>query len=364
MSRTILVTPSWQVSIWNGVARLSESVAEALSMLGRDVIVITPQIINGGPLRRSVAGIQVLEVNDMPKGSWKANVPQAINCLRGVEEAIVIDSVSWIAAKDVLAEKGIPVIGIVIFGQSVQGEKIASPKTDALIVEEDEFIRNVDRLLVNNEILRTRIVTSFNREVDKLEMAASYAPETEYIGQRSGIVKESGLIVTVGKIAPELGVEKIIRVMTDLPWIKLKVIGMPRSDWEMKRMAFLLSRLHLEDRVEFLGHQRTRDVLTLIKQAEFLVTPSLVEYFGYSVMDAMIMRTPVIASTANVHIELIEDGDSGMLFQNLEELKYALNTMHETKELKNTYVERSSYLINHVRTIETMASSLAALVGV
>jgi glycosyltransferase involved in cell wall biosynthesis len=363
VSRTVLVTPSWQVSVWNGVARISESVAEALSMLGRDVIVVTPQIPNGGAHRRWADGIQVLEVEDTPKGMWKKNASQAIQGLRNIVEAFCIDSSAWQASKDILTQRNIPIIGVALFGQSVQGEKIASPKTDASIEEENEFIRSCSRLLANNEVLRNRINTAFEREVGKLEMAASLAPETEALLSIPA-QKIDGSVVVVGKIGPELGVEKVIRAMVDLPWLKLRIIGMPRSEWEMKRMSYLIGRLGLESRIEFVGWARTRDVLAAIRSAELLVAPSLVEYFGYSVMDAMLMETAVIASTANIHIELIEDCDSGMLFQNQEELKHALNTMHDAIELRQSYVARSSYKIKELRSIKIMADSLAVLVGV
>ena len=162
MSRTVLVTPSWQVSVWNGVARLSESVAEALSLLGRDVTVISPRIPNGGAHRRCIDGIQVLEVEDIPKGMWKENAKQALQGLRGLHEAVVIDSAAWKATNEVL--NGVaPIFGVALFGQSIQGERIASLKTDALVEEENEFISGAHRLFVNNEMLRNRISQAFNK---------------------------------------------------------------------------------------------------------------------------------------------------------------------------------------------------------
>jgi glycosyltransferase involved in cell wall biosynthesis len=195
-------------------------------------------------------------------------------------------------------------------------------------------------------------------------MAASYAPEAECLINNS-VAKESGLVTVVGKISTELGVEKIIRAMVDLPWLRLKVVGMPRSDWEIKRMAFLISRLGLEEnRVEFMGWARTKDVLAVLRTSELSVAPALVEYFGYAAMDAMLMRTPIIASTANVHLELMDDGNNGLLFQNQDELKYALSTMHDAKELRESCAKAALQDIRGSRGIEVMADSLANLVGV
>lgn len=362
MDRTVLITPTWQVSMWNRVARLSESIAEALSILGRDVMVVTPQI-DGGARRRWVDGIHIVEVADKPRGTWKENAKQAIeaNC-KGVSEAVVIDGTSWQVAKESFLGK-IPVLGVVLFGQCTQGERIASTKTDALIAEENELIQKADKVLVNNEILRNRISTQFNREVDKLEMAASTAPEVDAVVDAAS-ERNEGEVVVVGKIGPELGLEKIIRAMPDLPWLKLKVIGIPRSEWEMSRITMLVSRLGLQDRIKFSGWARTREVLAAIRQAEILIAPSLVEYFGYSAMDAMLVGTPVVASTANIHIEIIRDGDTGLLFQNQDELKDALNTLHGMPELRELYSEQALEVIKTDRTINRMAESLAMTIGI
>ena len=362
MSRTVLITPTWQVSMWNKTARLSESIAEALTLLDRDVIVITPQIY-GGARRRWVDGIHIMEVEDNPRGEWIKNAKQAYQSLRGITEAIVIDSAAWQVAKDTI-QGNIPVLAIAIYGQAIQGERIASVRTDKLIDEENDMIANADKVLVNNEILRERLIQTFTRDIDKLEMAASTAPEVDTVmEQANGAPKREGEVVVVGKIGPELGVEKVMRVMPDLPWLKLNVIGMPRSEWEQNRVNLLINRLNIEDRVKFSGWARTRDVLSAIHNAEMLVAPSQVEYYGYSAMDGMCMNTPVIASTANVHLEIIQDAETGMLFQNQEELKYALSTLHDMEPLRKQFVDKASWSMKNERTINRMAESLAAVMN-
>ena len=363
MNRSVIITPGWQVSIWNKVARLSESVAMALAALGREVMVITPQLANGGAKQRWQDGIHIIEVEDNPRGAWKKNAENALMLQRGIEEIFVIDSGAWPAARaGVLADAQI--IGIALFGQSTQGERIASGKTDILVAEENEFITQVGTLLVNNEILRNRIHAAFdNRAVGKLEMSASIPPEVKVVSDACGNKRNEGEIVVIGKIGPELGLEKLIRVMPDIPWMRIKVMGMPYSNLDQTRMEALIARWGLQDRITFTGHARTREVLTAIRQAEILVMPSQVEYFGYSVMDAMLMETPVIASAVNIHPELITDSEDGMLFQNQEELRYALNTFHEMPELRQACASRAKEKIKSERSVLRMASSLTGLIA-
>jgi glycosyltransferase involved in cell wall biosynthesis len=352
--------------MWNKTARLSESIAESLSLLGRDVMVITPQI-NGGARRRWVDGIHITEIDDNPIGSWKENAKRLLMTMKGISEVIVIDSSSWQVVKDEVMYTGdgkeVPVIGIALFGQSVQGERIPSVKTDALIADENSLITDSNTLLVNNEVLRSRICSKFNREVGKLEMASSIVPETTEIIEQSNGHKNIGEVIVVGKIGPELGLEKVIRAMAGLPWLQLKVLGPARSDWELNRINTLIARMGVSDRVKFLGWSRTREVLTAIRAAEILIAPSQVEYFGYAVMDAMQMGTAVVASTANIHIELVDDGNTGLLFQNQDELKAALAQIHEVPELRVQYEEAGSEIIKSSRALTRMADSLAIAIG-
>jgi glycosyltransferase involved in cell wall biosynthesis len=104
-------------------------------------------------------------------------------------------------------------------------------------------------------------------------------------------------------------------------------------------------------------------LLIALRQSEIIVAPALVEYFGYAVMDGMLMRTPVVASTANIHLELVEDNCSGILFQNQDEIKYALAVMHASKEMRETLAIEAFNRITDERQIEVMANSFAEVLA-
>jgi glycosyltransferase involved in cell wall biosynthesis len=67
----------------------------------------------------------------------------------------------------------------------------------------------------------------------------------------------------------------------------------------------------LEDSVFFLG--RRSDMSTLLGAATIVVVPSLAESFGFSVLEAMSLGKPVVASSAGGIAELIADGEDGLL---------------------------------------------------
>jgi glycosyltransferase involved in cell wall biosynthesis len=69
------------------------------------------------------------------------------------------------------------------------------------------------------------------------------------------------------------------------------------------------------DRVQFTGHL-TRDTLVkLIQTADICVTPSLYENCPYSALEAMGCGRPVVASRNSGFVEMIKDGETGLLFE-------------------------------------------------
>jgi hypothetical protein len=71
------------------------------------------------------------------------------------------------------------------------------------------------------------------------------------------------------------------------------------------------SELGLDDSVEFLGERS--DVETVVRALDVLVAPSWEEPFGRSIIEAMALETPVVATSIGGPAEFIEDGVDGVL---------------------------------------------------
>jgi L-malate glycosyltransferase len=73
----------------------------------------------------------------------------------------------------------------------------------------------------------------------------------------------------------------------------------------------LADELGLRDAVDFLGERQ--DVPEILRALDVLLVPSWEEPFGRSVIEAMAMETPVIATTVGGPGEIISDGVDGLL---------------------------------------------------
>lgn len=102
-------------------------------------------------------------------------------------------------------------------------------------------------------------------------------------------------IVSVGRLVPWKNMAGVIRAFSILPHkdITLKIIG---SGPEMPLLQALVGSLNLKGRVEFCGRLSHTETLQQVARSELFVLNSLYEGLPHTVLEAMLVRTPVIAT--------------------------------------------------------------------
>jgi glycosyltransferase involved in cell wall biosynthesis len=101
------------------------------------------------------------------------------------------------------------------------------------------------------------------------------------------------------------------------------------------------SHLGIQDFVHFLGNRS--DVLDILPHLDILVSASLWEGFPTVMLEAMAMRTPVIATDVSGSRELVKTGETGILVPtgNPEELAKALLAVLENPEKAQAMAENA-----------------------
>jgi glycosyltransferase involved in cell wall biosynthesis len=147
----------------------------------------------------------------------------------------------------------------------------------------------------------------------------------------------------VGRISPEKGVHVLIdafkHVLRKYPRIQLDIIG-PRwvafkpfidpldKDLCLKKLngffekpasyfQFLKDKLSPADdgKVNFIGAIPHHALLYYYRRSDILINPSLCEAFGMSLVEAMACRCPVIATRVGGMIDIISEGQNGVLVE-------------------------------------------------
>lgn len=151
--------------------------------------------------------------------------------------------------------------------------------------------------LISNSVLPTPKTTEiYNRRSPQLlnsstaQLPHSSAPQLPHSSTRQ--------LGFLGRLHPIKGIERLLQAVALRPEADVRVVlmGMGNADYEQ----FLRSeaqRLGIADRVEFAGFVTRREKFERLAQLDALLVPSDMENFGMIVPEALLVGTPVMAST-------------------------------------------------------------------
>ena len=120
-------------------------------------------------------------------------------------------------------------------------------------------------------------------------------------------------IAIVGRLEPIKGIDYALRAMTAprMPSAaRLHIVG---SGPMLSELQSLARNLGIEDRTGFLGFRD--NVYDYIAHADALLMPSLHEGLPYTILEAMALRTPILATRVGGLAEVLVDGETALLFE-------------------------------------------------
>jgi len=128
------------------------------------------------------------------------------------------------------------------------------------------------------------------------------------------LIKSDIVIGTVGSLSPAKDTTTLIqafaKIVTKWPKAKLVLIG----SGPLKRdLTNLVKKLNIEDRVVFAG--TIENVLPAMKTFNLFVLPSLSEAFGITLLEAMKVGVPIVASKVGGIPEIITNKLNGILVE-------------------------------------------------
>ena len=227
----------------------------------------------------------------------------------------------WIApsefVKRMLVEGGYPEEKIVVLLHAVEHE---------LYTNNDESLtNNTSTNLSSRREAMSSFLESLSRESEANRgKGVTRNPKGSLLGRVMGGVKgEEKYLLFFGRLAPERGVDRLLHAMTAFPDARLIIAG----DGEMEAQLKEQVKKNGLRNVEFVGYKSGQELKQLIHNARAVVVPTLShEIFGLSVLEAMALGKPVIASSRGALPELVENGKNGWLIDpdNMDEFRTAL----------------------------------------
>lgn len=105
-----------------------------------------------------------------------------------------------------------------------------------------------------------------------------------------------------------LGMRLFAAIASERPELRLRILGKGPEEEELRAYA---AELGLADRIDFVGHQK--NVASHVGRALVFITSSKVEGMPNSVLEAMALGVPVLASDIMPHRELAEECPAGLV---------------------------------------------------
>lgn len=204
--------------------------------------------------------------------------------------------------------------------------RVCGPGTEptARIRAERKLVEVCDRVLLTSAREKTNLLRDAPARPDHVEVVPCgvnlelFRPIAKPAARRRiGAAMEETLLLYVGRIAPEKGLDRLLRAFAQLQHhSRLKVMivgGEGGGDPGLQPVQALARWLGIAERIRFVGRMEQPELPYYYSAADMLVLPSSYESFGMVALEAIACGTPVVATPVGAMEELLHRHESGRL---------------------------------------------------
>ena len=149
---------------------------------------------------------------------------------------------------------------------------------------------------------------------ERVSVLANPAPTIPQMPPRDELRRELELdgdvLVFAGRLGPQKAVGVLLEALVNADGVMLAIAGDGPERGALERHV---GELGLDGRVRFLGAVPRETVLRLFRAADASVLPSAWENFPHTVVEALAVGCPVIATAVGGVPEVVHDGENGLL---------------------------------------------------
>lgn len=185
------------------------------------------------------------------------------------------------------------------------------------------ILNSVDAFIVQSEFQK-RVFASRGISADRIEVVPGMAPQVS----ESQDASVGDGVAFVGRISPEKGIEALVAAARNLPEIPFGVAG---EDGTMPHV-----RHSSPPNIRWHGFLRRDALNEFYRSARIIVVPSRwYEGFPNVIVQAMVMGRPVICSNIGALPEIVDDGQTGLLFEtdNASDLAAKIRILYDRPDL-------------------------------
>ena len=305
-----------------GPASHAPALAEFLLRMGHDVAVVTTA--------DTAPAVQPYPVAWAPRGS-RLRHPRAALLVRALaRSADVVYATSMIrraAAGARLARRPLVVklVSDEVFERAARTGAFAGTldefqrlrgglRTRALRKSRDSALRGAQHVFCPSAYLRD-VALGWGLDPERVSVLPNPAPDIPARPSREELRAELGItdgavLAFAGRLGPQKALAVALEALATVDGVSLLIAG---DGPERVRLERRSAELGLGTRVRFLGAISRERVLRLFRAADASVLPSAWENFPHTVVEALAVGCPVIATAVGGVPEVVRDGENGLL---------------------------------------------------
>ena len=184
-----------------------------------------------------------------------------------------------------------------------------------LLIRKKIMYKLATKIIANSNATKRDLMENFGVREGKIEVC--YNAVKDYLIENTQVQRNK--ILFVGNMWPSKGVDTLLdsmpAILEQFPEIKLTLIGGSLKRSRIKQLQKRAASLNISHNIVFIGSQPKERVLKEFSSAYLTVVPSVVEAFGFVVIESFSVKTPVIGSNTSGIAEIIRDGKDGFLFE-------------------------------------------------
>ncbi len=145
-------------------------------------------------------------------------------------------------------------------------------------------------------------------------------------------------ILTVGKIEPRKNLGNLIEAFKKIDNSDLNLVIVGPKGWDLKNIKHPLQGKQISN-IKYLGFVMDQELYSLYSTCQAFVFPSLWEGFGYPLVEAMNLNTPVVCSKIPPFEEIAQKAACYFDPLNIDEILQTINKVLADDQLKKKLVE-------------------------
>ncbi len=329
--RIAMITWEYPPRIVGGIARHCEGLAKALSKQGHEVHVFTLDF-PGAPDYEENEGIRIYrtrsEIGHPNFLTWVLLFNHFIEKrMAGASRLINFDVLhvhDWLTAPCSIGFKHFIQKPLVFTAHSTENGRSGLHIPDSFTIDGLEWwsTYEANKIIVASGSMKGEVCGHFNVSDNKVDIIPNGIDASKYDGSvdkgavrsRFGIQPHEKLILCVGRLVPQKGIEYLIHsvpiVARRRPEAKFIIVG---DGWYRDHLEWIANTTGHRWRITFTGFIPDWDLVQLTKSADVMVVPSIYEPFGIVALEGMAAGVPVVATQVGGLTEFIQHDRTGVL---------------------------------------------------